>query len=345
MNSSAVDEGKPLDFCRIANSIRSGNSITWQEGRKHADHSAWTWASSRQGVSEINRETKTESTVKYDETAFPVLPLNTSKPRTIKWVPGRPTPTRWLAPLVESISRTKENEYAVGSRPMMLLRWLKPQECLATVYISKLSETNANQMVTWKPREQNELDEIRSIVSSALGITNSTHISIASFRPLEDPRSKQLDIFQKRLKREEWIDIGKQFSIVGLAVFMLWWFTRTLKKTPFEPIPLGIPLEDLRDYAYETDPNAPQEADATEKMATTVIARTGRTRGSHESDHSKQSFQHESGHSVVAQTGKQSKQFVLIHGRKRYHHPLSRVASMNKFQLAAYGHSWARQRC
>ena len=117
-------------------------------------------------------------------------------------------------------------------------------------------------MVTWKPREQNELDEIRSIVSSALGITNSTHISIASFRPLEDPRSKQLDIFQKRLKREEWIDIGKQFSIVGLAVFMLWWFTRTLKKTPFETIPLGIPLEDLRDYAYATDPNAPQGEEA-----------------------------------------------------------------------------------
>jgi flagellar biosynthesis/type III secretory pathway M-ring protein FliF/YscJ len=132
----------------------------------------------------------------------------------------------------------------------------------AAVYISKLSETNANQVVTWKPREQNELDEIRSIVSSALGITNSTHISIASFRPLEDPRSKQLDIFQKRLKREEWIDIGKQFSIVGLAVFMLWWFTRTLKKTPFETIPLGIPLEDLRDYAYETDPNAPQGEEA-----------------------------------------------------------------------------------
>ena len=57
----------------------------------------------------------------------------------------------------------------------------------AAVYISKLSETNANQMVTWKPREQNELDEIRGIVSSALGITDSTQISIASFKPLENP--------------------------------------------------------------------------------------------------------------------------------------------------------------
>ena len=43
---------------------------------------------------------------------------------------------------------------------------------------------------------------------------------------------------------------------------MLWWFSRTLKKTPFETIPLGIPLEDLRDYAYETDPNAPQGEEA-----------------------------------------------------------------------------------
>lgn len=41
--------------------------------------------------------------------------------------------------------------------------------------------------------------------------------------------------------------------------FMLWWFTRTFKKTPFETIPLGIPLENLRDYAYATDPNAPDD--------------------------------------------------------------------------------------
>ena len=56
--------------------------------------------------------------------------------------------------------------------------------------------------------------------------------------------------------------MGKQLGIAGLAVFMLWWFTRTLKKTPFETIPLGIPLEDLRDYAYATDPNAPQGEEA-----------------------------------------------------------------------------------
>ena len=49
-----------------------------------------------------------------------------------------------------------------------------------------------------------------------------------------------MNSFQKRLKREEWIDIGKQFSIVGLAVFMLWWFTRTLKKTPSKPFLLAF---------------------------------------------------------------------------------------------------------
>ena len=51
------------------------------------------------------------------------------------------------------------------------------------------------------------------------------------------------------------------------------------QKTPFETIPLGIPLEDLRDYAYETDPNAPQgeKPDATEKMATPLMSRPCRT--------------------------------------------------------------------
>ena len=106
------------------------------------------------------------------------------------------------------------------------------------------------------------MDEIRGIVSSALGITDTTHISIAQFVPQEDPKTVQLENFQKRLKREEWVQMGTQLGIAGLAVFMLWWFTRTLKKTPFETIPLGIPLEDLRDYAYETDPNAPQGEEA-----------------------------------------------------------------------------------
>ena len=212
---------------------------------------------------EINRETKTESTVKYDEDSVPRSTTETIE--NTKMGSGTTNTNTMAGPLEsESISRTtKENEYAVGSTTddvVTMAGGLK--NVTAAVYISKLLETNANQVVTWKPREQNELDEIRSIVSSALGITNSTHISIASFRPLEDPRSKQLNSFQKRLKREEWIDIGKQFSIVGLAVFMLWWFTRTLKKTPFETIPLGIPLEDLRDYAYETDPNAPQGEEA-----------------------------------------------------------------------------------
>jgi len=212
---------------------------------------------------EINRETKTESRVKYDEDSVPRSTTETIE--NTKMGSGTTKTNTMAGPLEsESISRTtKENEYAVGSTTddvVTMAGGLK--NVTAAVYISKLLETNANQVVSWKPREQNELDEIRSIVSSALGITNSTHISIASFRPLEDPRSEQLDIFKKRLKREEWIDIGKQFSIVGLAVFMLWWFTRTLKKTPFETIPLGIPLEDLRDYAYETDPNAPQGEEA-----------------------------------------------------------------------------------
>jgi hypothetical protein len=30
---------------------------------------------------------------------------------------------------------------------------------------------------------------------------------------------------------------------------MLWWFVRTFRKTPFETIPLGIPLEELRTKA------------------------------------------------------------------------------------------------
>ena len=90
---------------------------------------------------------------------------------------------------------------------------------------------------------------------------------MAQFEPQDDPKLAQLEKFRKRIKQQEWVDLTKQLGIVSLAIFMLWWFTRTLKKTPFETIPLGIPLENLRDYAYSTDPNAPDDEGESRKRS------------------------------------------------------------------------------
>ncbi|MEC7904443.1 MAG: flagellar basal-body MS-ring/collar protein FliF [Verrucomicrobiota bacterium] len=214
---------------------------------------------------EVNRETVTMSQTKYDEDSIPRSTTETTETTDNKMGSGTTNTNMVAGPLEsESISRTtKENEYAVGSTTNDIVTMAGGlKNVTAAVFVSQLSELGADGVETWKAREQNELDEIRGIVSSALGITNTTHISIAQFVPQEDPKTVQLENFQKRLKREEWVQMGTQLGIAGLAVFMLWWFTRTLKKTPFETIPLGIPLEDLRDYAYATDPNAPQGEEA-----------------------------------------------------------------------------------
>ena len=220
---------------------------------------------------EVNRETNTKSTIDYLDDGIPRSTTETEEKTDNATGEGTTNnagatnnktvtdPTK-----TESIIRTtKENEYAVGSTTndtVSMAGGLK--NVTAAVFVSQRSEVDADGKKTWKEREQNELDEIRGIVSSALGITTTTNISIAQFIPQEDPKTVQLENFQKRLKREEWVQMGTQLGIAGLAVFMLWWFTRTLKKTPFETIPLGIPLEDLRDYAYATDPNAPQGEEA-----------------------------------------------------------------------------------
>jgi flagellar M-ring protein FliF len=204
---------------------------------------------------EVNRDTVTMSQTVYDEDGIPRSSTETTETTNNQSGPlsAGTTNTNTTANPIESesVSRTtKENEFAIGSTTndiVTLAGGLK--NVTAAVYVAQRNQLDAEGLKTWQLREQPELDEIRNIVSSALGITNSTQISIAQFVPHQDPKATQLENFQKRLQREEWITLGKQLGVLSVALVMLWWFVRTFRKTPFETIPLGIPLEELRTKA------------------------------------------------------------------------------------------------
>jgi flagellar M-ring protein FliF len=204
---------------------------------------------------EVNRDTVTMSQTVYDEDGIPRSSTETTETTNNQSGPlsAGTTNTNTTANPIESesVSRTtKENEFAIGSTTndiVTLAGGLK--NVTAAVYVAQRNQLDAEGLKTWQLREQTELDEIRNIVSSALGITNSTQISIAQFVPHQDPKATQLENFQKRLQREEWITLGKQLGVLSVALVMLWWFGRTFRKTPFETIPLGIPLEELRTKA------------------------------------------------------------------------------------------------
>ena len=204
---------------------------------------------------EVNRDTVTMSQTVYDEDGIPRSSTETTETTNNQSGPlsaGTTNTNSTASPIEsESVSRTtKENEFAIGSTTndiVTLAGGLK--NVTAAVYVAQRNQLDAEGLKTWQLREQPELDEIRNIVSSALGITNSTQISIAQFVPHQDPKATQLENFQKRLQREEWITLGKQLGVLSVALVMLWWFVRTFRKTPFETIPLGIPLEELRTKA------------------------------------------------------------------------------------------------
>jgi len=204
---------------------------------------------------EVNRDTVTMSQTVYDEDGIPRSSTETTETTNNQSGPlsaGTTNTNTTTNPIEsESVSRTtKENEFAIGSTTndiVTLAGGLK--NVTAAVYVAQRNQLDAEGLKTWQLREQPELDEIRNIVSSALGITNSTQISIAQFVPHQDPKATQLENFQKRLQREEWITLGKQLGVLSVALVMLWWFVRTFRKTPFETIPLGIPLEELRTKA------------------------------------------------------------------------------------------------
>jgi len=204
---------------------------------------------------EVNRDTVTMSQTVYDEDGIPRSSTETTETTNNQSGPlsaGTTNTNTTTNPIEsESVSRTtKENEFAIGSTTndiVTLAGGLK--NVTAAVYVAQRNQLDAEGLKTWQLREQPELDEIRNIVSSALGITNSTQISIAQFVPHQDPKATQLENFQKRLQREEWITLGEQLGVLSVALVMLWWFVRTFRKTPFETIPLGIPLEELRTKA------------------------------------------------------------------------------------------------
>ena len=227
---------------------------------------------------EVDRETVTISKVEYDdEKKVPRSTTITKDSTNNETGSGAPnavqgqanTGTNNLTAVTtesEKVERnTTETEYAVSSKSndtVTVAGGLK--NVTAAVYISMVKEPGQDGSKTggWKKRDPEVLEEIKQIVGNALGINSNEidkNVKIAQFKPRGNPKRVQLENFRKRIELQEWMDLTKQLGIVSLAIFMLWWFTRTLKKTPFETIPLGIPLENLRDYAYSTDPNAPND--------------------------------------------------------------------------------------
>ena len=209
---------------------------------------------------EINRDTITSTDITYDQD--PVARSSTETVETTSTQPidpnlltGGTTNTNTTASatgvkLVEST--TKDNEFAVGSRTNDIIQVAGGiKNVTAAVFVAKMEKKDPDDgTVAYIDRDQSELDSIKRTVSLALGITNTVNnLTVEQFAFHKREKVDYLNQFQKKNQYNQWISIGKQVGYLCLTLAVLYGFIRTFKKTPIETIPLGVPLDELGDFA------------------------------------------------------------------------------------------------
>lgn len=98
------------------------------------------------------------------------------------------------------------------------------------------------------PRTPEELQKIRRIVQSALGIQENGDANRKDEITLEEmPFNDQLSTdltqqFDQQEKRQYWFELAQKLIYPGLAVGILFMFWRALKQVKADEIPIGVPI-------------------------------------------------------------------------------------------------------
>jgi flagellar biosynthesis/type III secretory pathway M-ring protein FliF/YscJ len=122
------------------------------------------------------------------------------------------------------------------------------KQIMAAVFVAKKKET-VDGNVVYTDRDADELQKIERTVSKALGMTNTLEqLTVEQMVFHESDELKQLELFHKQQRYNEWMRMGKQIGFLGLTLGVLWAFARSFKQTPMETIPLGVSLEELEEY-------------------------------------------------------------------------------------------------
>ncbi len=120
----------------------------------------------------------------------------------------------------------------------------------AAVFVAaRLTGPSTNRVAT--PRTPEELDKLRKIVQSALGIMDGADgvrtdaITLEEMTFNDQPAQELTQRLETEEKKQFWLNLATRsiYPALGLAVLGLFW--RTLKRTPLDSIPLGIPVGQL----------------------------------------------------------------------------------------------------
>jgi len=120
----------------------------------------------------------------------------------------------------------------------------------AAVFIAaKVQGTGPASKIT--PRATEELEKLRRIVQSAIGLQTGPDALVQGEVTLEEmPFNEQFAIeVTKQLESQRqldfWWEIGRNVLYIGLAVGMIYFFLRLFKRTSSDQIPIGVPIRHL----------------------------------------------------------------------------------------------------
>lgn len=180
-------------------------------------------------------------------------------------------------------NRTKKkvtnNQYEINktTSSMVQAAGTVKQLSAAVFLAAKMTGTGTNRVA--EPRSKEELDKIRNLVQSALGIQQNVEggrndVITVEEMPFSDQGSTELTAtLQKDQKWQLWLQIGQTaiYPIMALAVVMM--LFRLMKRAPDIDIPIGVPVGEGQTSTFNGKPGTgrPQQGVVTVDVLNQLI--------------------------------------------------------------------------
>jgi flagellar M-ring protein FliF len=162
-------------------------------------------------------------------------------------------PAPYVSPLTKSLLKKKltTSEYEINKTVNNLVQSPGSVKRISAAVFVAARVDGAGDQRKVTPRTPEELDKLRRIVQTALGIQTGTDGARKDEIVLEEmPFNDQVGVeltqqIDRQEQRQFWWDLARNavYPSLGLAALVLFW--RAFRRTPVEHIPLGVPLGQL----------------------------------------------------------------------------------------------------
>ncbi|MEW6302701.1 MAG: flagellar basal-body MS-ring/collar protein FliF [Verrucomicrobiota bacterium] len=168
--------------------------------------------------------------------------------------PGAAAAGSTNAPAVaSSLSTTKKkttnNQYEINKTTSTLSQAAGGlKRVTAAVFVAaQVTGSGTNRVVT--PRPPEELQKLRRIVQSALGVApdEADGITLEEMPFNDQPAAETVRLLDQQRQRETWWELARNGAYLVGALLVLFVFWRLFQRTPVDQIPLGVPVGELAD--------------------------------------------------------------------------------------------------